>query len=122
MERKCLQCKEPLTGRIDKKFCSDYCRNIYNNMWRSYTDPYIKKVNNLLKKNRKILADLNPTGKTRLHKSHLSRLGFRFEYFTNNYTTKNGNIYYFCYEQGYLPLENDFYALVKKDLKNERRS
>ena len=30
-KRNCLECKDPVKGRIDKKFCSDYCRNAYNN-------------------------------------------------------------------------------------------
>ena len=25
--KKCLECDENVIGRIDKKFCSDYCRN-----------------------------------------------------------------------------------------------
>ena len=29
--RECLECGEPLKGRVDKKFCSDYCRNSHNN-------------------------------------------------------------------------------------------
>jgi hypothetical protein len=24
-------------------------------------------------------------------------------------------VYYFCYDQGYLPLENDFYMLVSRN-------
>jgi len=40
--------------------------------------------------------------------------GFSFEYFTSIYTTKAGTVYYFVYDQGYLPLEGDFYALVKR--------
>lgn len=119
MERKCLNCGETISGRTDKKFCTDYCRNYYNNKWRTYSDNYIKKVNNIIKKNRKILTELNPSGKTTVHKNQLLKLGFRFDYCTNIYTTKNGNIYYFCYEQGYLPIDNDFYALVKKDVKKD---
>jgi hypothetical protein len=23
-------------------------------------------------------------------------------------------VYYFCYEMGYLPIENDFYAIVRR--------
>jgi hypothetical protein len=26
-----------------------------------------------------------------------------------------GKTYFFCYDQGYLPLDNDFYALVVKE-------
>ena len=41
--------------------------------------------------------------------------GFDFNYFTSIYTTKSGTIYYFIYDQGYLPLENQYYALVKRE-------
>ncbi len=26
------------------------------------------------------------------------------------------NVYYFCYEQGYLAIDNDYFALVKRDI------
>ena len=42
--------------------------------------------------------------------------GFDFEYFTNQLHTKTGNTYFFVYEQGYMPLENDYYILVRKDI------
>jgi hypothetical protein len=38
--------------------------------------------------------------------------GFDFKYFTHVYKTKEGRVYYFCYEYGYLPLEHDYFALV----------
>lgn len=41
--------------------------------------------------------------------------GLNFHYFTNVYRTQNGKVYYFCYDQGYVELENDFYALVVKE-------
>ena len=42
-----------------------------------------------------------------------------FNYFTNIYTTKAGTVYYFVYDQGYLPIDGgDYYALVKR--KTER--
>ncbi len=31
MPRTCLECHEKIVGREDKKFCSDGCRNAYNN-------------------------------------------------------------------------------------------
>ena len=115
MERFCLDCGEKLNGRADKKYCSDVCRNNYNNKMHHQTTDYIKKVNKVLKKNRLILSELNPEGKTRIHRKRLLNQGFNFNYFTNTYTTKNGNVYYFCYEQGYLPLDNDFFALVVRE-------
>jgi len=38
--------------------------------------------------------------------------GFNFRYYTNTYITKTGKIYHFCYDQGYIELENDYIALV----------
>ena len=30
-EKMCPECGKPVFGRIDKKFCSDACRNAFNN-------------------------------------------------------------------------------------------
>ena len=35
-------------------------------------------------------------------------------YFKHTYTNKKGNTYFFCYDTGYLVLENDWYLLVKR--------
>lgn len=31
MEKNCPECGDKIIGRADKKFCSDACRNAYNN-------------------------------------------------------------------------------------------
>ena len=113
--KKCLECGGDIIGRTDKKFCSDYCRNAYNNRKNSAHVNMIRNVNNKLKKNWRILEKLNPTDKTRVHKSKLSDVGFDFNYFTSIYTTKKQSVYYFVYNQGYLDIGNNFYMLVKRD-------
>jgi predicted nucleic acid-binding Zn ribbon protein len=113
-EKNCLDCGIKIFGRMDKKFCSDQCRNSYNNKRNSDSSNYVRNVNNILRRNRRILMDLNPNGKSKSHRDRLGEKGFDFNYYTNTYTTKAGTIYYFCYEYGYLPLPNNFYALVKK--------
>lgn len=72
----------------------------------------MRNVNNILRKNRRILAALNPNGKSKAHRDKLLEQGFNFNYFTNVYKTKSGKVYYFCYEYGYLELSDQFYALV----------
>ncbi len=114
MEKSCLECGEKIVGRTDKKFCSDYCRNAYNNNLNKDNKNLVRNVNNQLRKNYRILEELNPDGKVRISKSKLVAKGFNFDYLTSIYTTKTGNTYYFVYDQGYLPLEGDFYALVKR--------
>lgn len=114
-EKACVECGTKIFGRYDKKFCSDQCRNSSNNKLNSESNNYIRNINNILRKNRRILAKLTPNGKSKSTKSKLNELGFDFGHFTNTYTTKAGTIYYFCYEYGYLELDNDWYALVKRD-------
>lgn len=116
VEKKCLECGEKIIGRADKKFCSDQCRIGYNNKLNSDETNYVRNVNNILRKNRRILLDLNTTGKTRVNHDKLAHKGFDFSYYTSTYTTKEGSLYFYCYEQGYLPVDKNYYLLVvKKD-------
>lgn len=59
---------------------------------------------------------LNPDGKVKTHQEKLLNEGFDFNFFTNVYMTKDRREYRFCYEHGYLILENGFVLLVKRDL------
>ncbi len=111
----CLECGETVKGRVDKKFCNDACRNTYNNKFNKDSVNLIRNINNRLRKNWRILQQLNPDKKTKSTKAKLVQLGFDFNYFTSIYTTKVGTVYYFVYDQGYLPLENNYYALVRRD-------
>ena len=116
MTRNCPECGEKIVGREDKKFCSDACRNAYNNKINKDTNNFMRNINNKLRKNYRILAELNVVGKTKTTRSKLAGKGFDFDYFTNLLHTKTGNTYYFIYEQGYMPLENDYYILVRKEI------
>lgn len=115
MKKNCLECGEPLKGRIDKKFCSDYCRNTYNNKINKGSKNLIRNINNRLRKNYRLLSELNTSGKTKISRSKLLDGNFDFSYFTSIYTTKAGNTYFYVYDQGYLPLEGDFYLLIKNE-------
>ena len=111
-----MECGGKIVGRIDKKFCSDYCRNTHNNKINKDSKNLIRNINNRLRKNYRILEALNPDGKTKTSRAKLLEKGFDFNYFTNLYTTKAGATYYFLYDLGYLALENDLYIIVKRDL------
>ena len=113
-EKACLECGNKIIGRVDKKFCSDQCRIAYNNKLNSNETNFMRNVNNVLRKNRRILMELNTTGKTRVSREKLSENGFDFNYFTSTYTTKDGAVYHYCYEQGYLPVDKGWYLLVVK--------
>lgn len=111
----CLSCDKPLHGRADKKFCNDYCRNAYNNTLKSMNDTAVRNINNVLSKNRKILDNILKDEKTaKATKEKLLQQGFNLKYITHTYTNKNGDTYCFCYDMGYLPLENDWYLIVRR--------
>jgi len=114
----CLACGKPLKGRSDKKFCDDYCRNNYNNQQKAKGNysSYVRNINNTLLKNRKILESILPENEetAKANKEKLQRLGFSFKFLTHSYTTKTGKTYFYCYDYGYLPLDNDWYLIVKR--------
>ncbi|MEE6185653.1 MULTISPECIES: hypothetical protein [Chitinophagaceae] len=104
-----------MKGRSDKKFCDDSCRNNYNNGLKAADENMIRNINNALRKNRRILADFLHDGmdKVKLPREKLQTAGFHFKYHTHTYQTQKGHIYFFCYDYGYLPLEGDWYLLVR---------
>jgi len=117
-QRKCPECGEKIVGRSDKKFCSDECRNNYNNKQNSDSTNLVRNINNALRKNRRVLELLAPEGKSKVHKSKLNEKGFDFKYITHTYKTQKGSVYHYCYEYGYLPLDHDFYLIVCNEKEN----
>lgn len=121
----CLECHDPFQGRSDKKFCSDACRNNFNNKQKSDVSHQMRHINAILKKNHKVLSllfsavDAQSGENNKPSKDRLFELGFNFNYFTNIYTNKKGMTYYYCYEYGYRPLENNYYYLVKRREENK---
>jgi hypothetical protein len=112
----CLQCGKSLRGRSDKKFCGDYCRNNYNNQLKAHFNNHLRNINNVLGRNRRILEGLMPPDVeiAKTTKEKLLLHGFSFKYMTHTYINKKGNIYFFCYDYGYMPLGNDWYLIVKR--------
>jgi hypothetical protein len=113
-KRVCPECGEVIKGRIDKKFCSDMCRNTYNNKQNSDGNNFVRNINNTLRKNRRILETHLQGDTTKIAKQKLVDKGFNFSFHTSQSTTKNNHTYKFCYEFGYLPLENDYVLIVKR--------
>jgi predicted nucleic acid-binding Zn ribbon protein len=113
-KRHCLACNEEIHGRRDKKFCSDHCRATHYNNHNTDIAAFMRRINYTIRKNRNILYHLNPGGRARVHKLKLVDSGLNFDYFTNVYKTRSGKTYYFCYDQGYLELGDEYFALVTR--------
>jgi len=114
MKRICPVCKSEFDGRIDKKFCSDYCRNTFNNQKYQDINNYSRRINRILKQNRKILSDFFNRNITKIHKDKLISAGYNFDYLTNIYKTQKGKEYYYCYDFGYTIIENNLCQIVRK--------
>ncbi|WP_090156198.1 hypothetical protein [Dyadobacter soli] len=111
--KNCQECGEPIMGRMDKKFCSDLCRNSFNNRLNSNSHNVVRNINNQLRKNRRILETLCPDDKSKTTKNVLLASGFDFNHITHIRPTLKGSIYHFVYDYGYLELDNDFYLIVR---------
>ena len=113
--RLCLACNKTIKGRTDKKFCDDYCRNKVNNQLKADNNNQIRNINNALRRNRRILEELLKEKEEMVRTTRERLLGktFQFKYLTHTYTNQKGNTYFFCYDYGYLPLDNDYYLIVK---------
>jgi len=114
MEKECLDCGTLLRGRADKKFCDDQCRSNHNNQIKAGFASAIRPVNAILRKNHSILTRLCIGNKVRIKKDELLRNGFNPDYHTHLIQTQNGSTYFFCYEYGYLKLENEMFLIVKR--------
>jgi hypothetical protein len=116
-QKVCLECGEKIVGRTDKRFCSDACRNLYHYHANNSSINYVRNVVNTLKRNRRILSELNTgsEGKTKVHRDKLLERGYSFMYHTNTRRTKAGNNYVFCFEQGFLELGENWFMLVRRD-------
>ena len=117
MEKACLECGQNIRGRSDKRFCDDSCRNAYNNKLNSDQTNLVRNVNNILRKNRRILLEVlkeEEKGMTKVQGEKLKRLGFDFKFHTHTFVNNKGQTYKFIYEMGYLMLENDWVLIVQK--------
>ena len=113
----CPHCYEIITGRSDKKFCSPYCKSAYHYQQNKTKESSLfSSIDRQLKTNRRLLKIYNKAGKATVLKDILIADGFNPRYFTNYWKAKNGNIYLFCYEFGFLELKEKHgikYVLIR---------
>ena len=117
-ERKqCHYCGKSILGRIDKKFCDDYCRNSHNNQRRIGDSAEVRNIIGCLKINRNILEGILVDGveKVKVPKERLQRLGYHFKYHTHTFINWKANVYTYCFEYGFVELEGGW-VLVVRDL------
>lgn len=112
MERICLNCRESLgPGRPDRKFCDHQCRSIYHYEHTPDNDTIVRTITRILRKNRKILLELNINSNTKVTRKQLADKGFDFGYYTSMIVSDKMERYYYCFDIGYF-LVNDEMVLL----------
>lgn len=113
-------CENLFDGRRDKIFCSDQCRNrarrdqLKQENWRAPL--FYEKITAILENNHKIIKRLfDEKGDSTIVTHFLLRdSGFNFHYHTRILHTSKG-IYSFCFDYGWLELDNDKILIVKNE-------
>lgn len=75
----------------------------------------MRKVNKILRQNRRILTELTPDGKNYASRERLEDRGFNFSYFTHTRAARQGGYYTFCYEYAYIEIRSDFFLLFERN-------
>ena len=112
ISKRCPYCNKIITGRTDKVFCDDRCRNNFYYEINNEQKTFIRNINKILLKNRGILRTVNPSGRTSVPKRYLEELGFDFNCFTGIHKTKKGKLYYLVYDQAYSFDDDESVTLV----------
>ena len=92
---RCPQCGKLLEyGRVDRRFCSVACKNLWHNRLRyPAREKEIKRVLRILNNNRDVLDKLLKLDITNLDRVSLEHLGFNVNYFTSMYRYRNYFVY-----------------------------
>jgi predicted nucleic acid-binding Zn ribbon protein len=106
-KKNCPECSSVVTGRSDKKFCSELCKTTFNNRIKRISNFEIEETNRLLRKNRSILKKLGYSGKTVVRKETLLTLEYNFSFFTSFFITAEKTIYYLCYDYGFMAIKQN---------------
>lgn len=110
----CLTCGKPLRGRSDKKFCDPGCKNEYSNRLQHEEREAIKSIDRILKHNRRVLKRWLGQHSTRIVLARaLLHAGFRFDYHTHHFVNHQSDLYVFCYDYGYLILDDGCCLVVR---------
>lgn len=105
--KNCLECNTSLSGRADKKYCDDQCRSAYHYRMYGAESNTIRRINNQLRRNRKVLEEIaRPAQRLRISVSRLEDAGFNFRYFTHTSINQRGEEFKVCYDYGFRSMDD----------------
>ena len=118
MKRTCVYCAHPISGRSDKKFCGDSCRNSYNNYKNRDRNLLVKHFHQRLQKNHRILGIfLEGEEEKRVFKRTLVEAGFHLQSVTSYSSDPEGVVYFFVYDIRFSIVDERIIHLTKSTIK-----
>lgn len=77
----------------------------------------MKRINGILRRNRKILNELSACGRKRVVLNNLRLRGFDFNYFTSMLVNCEGETFYYCYEHAYSIVDTELtmFGILQED-------
>ena len=113
--KKCKVCQKEIVGRYDKIFCSVKCKNIYHRHLSAEAKSVAKRIDSILHRNRNILFELMPEGKSkiRIKRIHLDKKKFNYNYHTHTYINSQGKLYHYIYDFAWMEFSTDDIMIVK---------
>lgn len=118
LDKTCLTCGIQLRGRRDKKFCSDQCRSTHYNRVSLGSSHFVRQVNTVLRKNWRILHELQAENTHVVSEDLLRLRGFDFNFCTSIHKTHEGNYCYYCYDLGYFRTARNQLFIVDQKIPN----
>lgn len=111
--RCCVFCGKGLSGRSDKKFCDDTCRNNFAHLKNRYADDVVRKVNKTLQYNRDVLKSIVKCGRKIVKKQLLADNDFNFDIVTGIYKTQKKYEYKLLYDYAYRYINEEEVLVLK---------
>ncbi|MES2328149.1 MAG: hypothetical protein V4539_01015 [Bacteroidota bacterium] len=113
LKRLCLNCEKPISGRSDKKYCNDVCKNEHHNQNTSDFAYIEKRLKKKLKSNRDILKEiLGQQNSCVVSKDLLVGKGYEMNYLTH-YRDVASKRYYYVFDHGFCEEKNGDLKVVK---------
>jgi len=110
----CYECKKPILGRSDKRFCSSYCRSSWHNKKYQIDRRNVRRINTILRKNRQILLSLLEESHSKVTSQYLLELGFNFGFYTSIDLQGEPDECRYCYDVGYLKNNTNTFKIKLK--------
>ena len=112
-KRCCIFCGRELTGRSDKKFCDDNCRNNHSYKQNKCNNDVINKINKSLLYNRNILKSITKSRRKIVKKQILVNNKFNFDMMTGVRRTQKQQEYKLVYDYAYRYINDEDVLIIK---------